>query len=522
MQKQVKGTPVAPKVSLRNDVLILSGLSFVLFLYYMLTAAFSGYGYFIDEFYYIACSRHLAFGYVDHPPLSIALLALSRWFFGDSLPAIRFFPSLAAAGTVFLTGMMSRRLGGNRAAMIIAALGVIAVPIYLLMGSFYSMNVFEIFLWTGILFLLIKLVEEEQPKYWLAIGLLMGLGLEMKHTMVLYAIAIVVGMLPTGARRLLWNKWFFWGMIGCCILIVPNLLWQIANGFPSAEFYSNAMRNKNIPTGPVNVILQQILFNNPLALPVWVAGLVYCFFSDRAKPYRFLGWAYLFLLTVMIVSQSSRPDRIASMYTVLFALGAVAIARISLTMTRRLVVPAVGFLLVIGIMLAAPISSPLLPPPVLKNYLLALGISFDIEKGKKNEALPQWIADRLGWHELAAEVGRVYHELPPDEQRNSVIVSTNYGEAGALELYGPEYGLPPVYGTHNSYHSWGPPADSVKTYIGVFVNPRDLEQKFESVVEAGVQTCEYCTRPQQRIPIYIARGPRFSVTAAWPGFKIYD
>jgi 4-amino-4-deoxy-L-arabinose transferase-like glycosyltransferase len=522
MPQNEHGITGALTTSARTDIVILSGLSFTLFLYLMLIAAFSGYGYFIDELYYIACSNRLAFGYVDHPPLSIALLALSRWLFGDSLLAVRLLPSLAAAGTVFLTGMMARRLGGNGMAAIIAALATIAAPVYLVMGSFYSMNVFEILIWTGILLLFIKLVQEEQPKYWLAIGLLMGLGLEMKHTMILYSLAVGAGLLLTSSRRFLWSKWLLAGMVVCVALIVPNLVWQFANGFPSAEFYRNAMVNKNIPTGPTKVVLQQILFINPLALPLWLAGLAYCLFSREAKTYRFFGWTFLVLLAVMILTQSSRPDRIASMYTILFALGGVAIARISIPIVRRLVVPAAVIILVAGIVLAAPIASPLLPPSALNNYLSTLGISFDIERGKRNEALPQWIADRLGWHELAAEVGKVYHALPPDEQRNAVIVSTNYGEAGALELYGPEFGLPPVYATHNSYFLWGPPSDSVKTYIAVFVNRRDIEQKFESVEEAGVQTCEYCTRPQQRIPIYVARGPRFAISAAWPGFKIYD
>ncbi len=319
----------------RGDYLILLGISSGLFLYFMLTAIFSGYGYFIDEFYYIACSRHLAFGYVDHPPLSIGLLALSRWLFGESLPAIRLFPSLAAAGTVFLTGMMARRLGGNRTAMIIAALAVIAAPVYMVMGSFYSMNVFEILIWTGILYLIILLVQQEQPKYWLAIGVLMGLGLEMKHTMALYAVAIVAGMLLTGTRRLLWNRWFLGGIAACVVLIIPNLIWQYAHGFPSIEFYRNAMLNKNIPTGPGKVVFQQILFLNPLTLPLWLSGLAYCLFSNEGKRYRFFGLGYALLLAFMIVGQASRPDRIGSIYTVLFALGAVAVTRGAIPAVKR-------------------------------------------------------------------------------------------------------------------------------------------------------------------------------------------
>ncbi|RPH38277.1 hypothetical protein EHM92_00400, partial [bacterium] len=515
MHQNEDGIAVPSQAPVQSDFILLSGLSFGLFLYLMLTAAFSGYGYFIDELYYIACSKRLALGYVDHPPLSILILALSRWLLGDSLPAIRFFPSLAAAGTVFLTGLMARRLGGDRTAMIIAALAAIAVPVYLLMGSFFSMNVFEILIWTSILYLIIMLVQREQPKYWLAIGLLMGLGLEMKHTIVLYGIAIAAGMLLTGARRFLWNRWLLWGILAAFLLLVPNLVWQYMNGFPSIEFYRNAMVNKNIPTGPVKVVLMQVLFTNPFTLPVWIAGLAYCFFSDGGKRYRFFGWAYLFLLAVMIMGQSSRPDRIASIYTVLLALGAVAIGRITLPALKRLAAPATIVLLIAGTILLAPISAPLLPPPALRSYLSALGLSFDIEIGKSNEALPQWIADRLGWRELASEVGRVYHALPPEEQRNAVIVSTSYGEAGALELYGPEFGLPPVFATHNSFHLWGPQSDSVKTFIGVFISRRDLERRFESVVEAGVQTCEYCTRPQQRIPIYVVRGPRFSIAMEW-------
>ena len=512
----------APAPISNTDILILSGISFSLFIYFMMSAAFSGYGYFIDELYYIACSKRLAFGYIDQPPLSIVLLALSRWLLGDSVTAVKVFPALAVAASVFLTGAMAHRLGGNRIAMIIASLAVVAVPVYLLMGSFFSMNAFEILAWSGIFYLVVKILQEEEPKYWLAIGILVGLGLELKHTTILYGFAIVAGFLLTGARRLLWNKWFFWGSIAAIILLVPNLIWQIANGFPSLEFYRNAMVYKNIPTGPLKVVVTQILFANPFTLPVWIAGLAYCFFARDAKRYRPFGWAYLFLLAVMIIGKSSRPDRIGSIYTVLLALGAVALTKVSLPAVKRLIAPVMIALLVAGIIIAAPIATPLLSPPELSKYLSTLGVSFDIEAGKMHQALPQWIADRLGWVELAAGVGRVYHALPPEEQRNCVIVSNSYGEAGAMELYGPAFGLPPVYSTHNSFHTWGPPPDSIKTYIGLMVNRNDLQRLFDSVEVAGVSTCEYCTTPQQRNQIYVARGPRFVASKVWSGFRNYN
>jgi 4-amino-4-deoxy-L-arabinose transferase-like glycosyltransferase len=504
-----------------TDLFIIAGLSLSLLLYHLFTSALSSYGYFVDELYYIACSKRLAFGYLDHPPLSILLLALNRWVLGDSLPAIRFLPALALAATVFVTGIITRSLGGTRTAMVIASLAVIAMPVYLLMGSFYSMNAFEILLWTIILYLIIRLVREENPKIWPAIGLLMGIGLEMKHTMVLYAIALVIGMFLTPARRFLLNKWFVWAMVCSLLLLLPNLVWQYANGFPSLEFYRNAMVNKNISTAPLGIVLGQVLFAGPFALPLWIIGLVY-FFSHDGSKYRFLGWTYLVLFLVMVLSQSSRPDRIAAIYPALFAGGVVAIQRLRRPLTNRVVTRLMLVMLLAGATIAAPLFTPLLSPPVLRNYMSAIGFSFSVESGKVGDPLPQWLGDRLGWHELASEVSRVYHSLSPEEQRNTVLVSTNYGEAGALELYGKEFGLPPVFATHNSFHMWGPPSDSIKTYIAVFVDGGDLERKFISVSEAGLQTCEYCTRPQQRIPVYVARGPKFSITKEWPTFKIYN
>lgn len=508
-------------ISGKNDLFILCGLSLIIFLYQMFTSAFSGYGYFIDEFYYIACSKRLAFGYVDHPPLSIFVLALNRWLFGDSIPSLRFLPALAASATVFMTGLMARRLGGTRVSIVIAALAAIAMPVSMLMGSFYSMNAFEPLIWSIILYFIIKLVQEENPKYFLAIGLLMGIGLEIKHTMVLYGMALIIGMVLTTTRRFLWNRWVLYGIVGCFLLLAPNLIWQYLHEFPSLEFYRNAMVYKNIPTGPLKVVFTQILFTNPLAFPLWIIGLIYCLFSGEGKKYRFLGMAYLFLLIVMVLSQSSRPDRISAMYTFLFASGAVAVEKFRPPAVKRLVIMLMLILLIGGGMVFAPIFSPLLSPQITTKYVSAFGLSFSVEKGK-TEPLPQWIADRLGWRDLASEVARVYHSLSPEEQRNSIIVSSNYGEAGALELYGPGFGLPQVFATHNNYHLWGPPSDSFKTYIAVLVERDDLENNFDSVTDAGLQTCEYCTRPQRRIPIYLARGPRFSITKEWPKFKHYD
>lgn len=490
--------------------------------YHLVLSMLPGYGFFIDEFYYLACTKHLALGYVDHPPLSIVLLAGVRAVFGDGLTAVRLVPSIALGTTVVLTGLITRRLGGSTLAVAIACLGVAAMPVFLVMGSFYSMNALEILVVATILHVVVRMLDEQEPRYWVLIGVLMGLGLELKHTMGVYAAALALGILMGPDRKLLWNRWVLYGGACAAVLILPNLLWQAMNGFPSLEFYRNAMVNKNIPRSPAGILIDQTIFVNPFALPVWLGGLGFLLFVPAGRKYRSLGLAYLALLAVMIVSQSSRPDRIAAFYPMLFAAGAVMIGSVAGRLPRRVIAGGVIVLLLAGFGLAAPVFSPLLSPERTNGLLTSLGVSLSIESGKTQDPLPQWLGDRLGWEELALEVGKVYRNLPPEEQRTAVIVSNNYGEAGALELYGPRYGLPRVYATHNSYHSWGPPPDSVRTFIGVMVSKRDLDRLFESVEQAGVQTCAFCTRPQQRIPIYVARRPRFLMSKAWMGFRIYS
>jgi hypothetical protein len=506
----------------RTDLIILSGISLIVFLFLILTGVLSSYGYFIDELYYLSCSHRLAFGYVDHPPLSIFILHVNRILYGDSLLAVRWIPALVFSATVFLSGIITRRLGGGRYAMVMSPVAVAGCPVYLLFGTFYSMNVFEIFIWTLIMFYTIRILQEENPKYFLIIGLLLGLGLEMKHTMIFCGVGLMMGVLLSKSRKYLWNRWFFYGLLIAFVLLVPNIIWQVKNGMPSLEFYRNAMIYKNIPTNPLGIITGQILFIGPIAFLLGISGLVFLLINKDFVKYRLFGLAYLILFVLLILSESSRPDRIAAIYPILFCSGGIAVERYSQRVKFRIPEKGVLFLIIAGAIVCAPIAVPFLEPKTEAEYLSSIGFSINVESGKRNEMLPQWIADRLSWKELAEDVSSVYLSLPPEERRNTVIVSTNYGEAGALELYSKDYPLPLVYATHNSFLSWGPPSDSVKTYIAVFVDSRDLVKRFESVIEAKVHRCEYCSHQQSRLPIYVARGPKFSIEKEWMSFKNYN
>jgi hypothetical protein len=495
-------------------------MAMVLFLIFMISSTIKPYGFFIDELYFIACSKRLAWGYIDQPPLSIALLAIVRSIFGDNMFAIRFLPALSISATAFVTGLLARRLGGGLASMLLASLAVMVMPVFLLFGAFYSMNAYEPLIWTTVVFFAVKMVQQENPRYWLHIGILMGLGLEMKHTIILYGIAFVIGLIISDKRRLIFNRLTLWGGLACFLIILPNLLWQYSHHFPSLELYRNSFTAKNIDKSYLQVMIEQVIFVNPFTFPLWLTGLVALFFR-KAKPYRFMLFAFAFLLLIILAGRSSRPDRIASIYTFFMASGVVAIEQYLASSRRRFAQISAAILILAGGIILAPVFIPLMPPQTLKPYISRLGLHFDIEAGKIGEPVPQWLADRIGWQELAADVVKVYEALPEREKRNVVIVSTNYGEAGALELYGDQFGLPDVYATHNSFHSWGPPPDSVRTYIGVYIDPDDVKDKFESVEEVAVFHCPDCTRPQQNISIYVMRGPKFSMAKEWAGFKVF-
>jgi hypothetical protein len=499
---------------------LLALLSLITFVFLIICSTIKPYGFFIDELYFMSCSQRLAFGYIDQPPLSIAILSFIIKLFGHNLIAIRILPALSLAATVFISGLLARRLGGGLASMLLTGLAVLVLPIFLVFASFYSMNAFEPLLLVSVVFFLVKMVQEDDPRYWLHVGILSGISLEMKHTFVLYGFALVLGMLVSGKRRLLFSRWLLWGALACFLLVLPNIIWQVIHGFPSLELYRNSFTSKNIEKGYFQVILEQVLFVSPASFPLWLTGLI-VLLLPRGKPYRFMFFAYMFLLFVMVSGRSSRPDRIASIYVFFIAYGAVAIEQYLKPVWQRVAQAAMAALMIASGIILSPVFCPVMQPAQLKQHIAKLGLKIDIEEGKKGEPIPQWLADRIGWEDLAAVVAKVYKSMPEEEQRNVVIVSDSYGAAGALELYGSEYGLPPVFGTHNSFHSWGPPSDSVKTYIGVQIDSDRARELFDTVEIASTWYCPDCTRPQQEVPIFVLRGPRFSIEKEWEGMKQY-
>jgi len=330
-------------------------------------------GIFVDEPYYLACADHPALGYVDHPPFSVFVLKGLRALLGDSIPVLRLLPALAASGAVLLAGLLARRLGAGPWGTGTAGLAVAVTPVLLVLFGFYSMNAFAVLFWNGIFLLLVLLEQRDDPRLWLAVGALAGVGLQNKHTLAMLLLGLGVGMLATRARRHLASPWLWAGAALAALLVAPNLLWQVQHDWASLEFYRPADLLKNNPTPPLEVLAQQVISANPLALPLWLAGLGFLLVSTRAGSLRHLGIAYLVLLALLMAGGKSRPDRIAAFYPLLFAAGGAALdgaLRGRALGWLRIAYPG---LLALGGLALLPLSLPVLPPEPTAVYAAEVG-----------------------------------------------------------------------------------------------------------------------------------------------------
>lgn len=512
-------SPSSPPDRAANRVLL--ALATFLFLLEYLPNLLGGYGYFIDELYYIACSKRLDFGYVDHPPLAVLLLRLNRLLFGDSIPALRLLPALAGAVTVFLTGLIARRLGAGVFGQSLAGLAVVASPALWAIFGFYSTNALRIVIWAVAFYLLVELVRKDNRRLWLAFGLVAGLGLQNKHTFVLLLIGLLVGLALTRSRGHLLSPWFWLGACLTLLILLPNLWWQYEHGWPSLDFYRNADLAKNIDTPPQVVLGHQVLYMNPGNLPLWLAGVVFFLGSAAGRRYRFLGGLFASLLVLMMIAGKSRPDHIVPAYVIVFAGGSVLWEALA---SRRPWLRRVLPTLMIGLSLPlVPLGFPILSPEPLARYSALSELAPQVEKGEgKKGPLPQWFADRFGWEELVAEISQVADRLDPEERARSVILVSSFGHAGAIELLGAGTELPAVCSPHNNYFLWGPPAGPIDTAITIGFSPTTLSRVFAEIERVATYRCDFCMNRRNNMPIYIARRPKVALQAAWKDLRRYE
>ncbi|MFI5197675.1 MAG: glycosyltransferase family 39 protein [Thermoanaerobaculia bacterium] len=482
------------------------------------------YGYFRDELYFLDCGRHLDWGYVDCAPL-IAVYAKIALLLGGSLPAVRTLAALAGAARVALTTLLARELGGGRFSQALAGLCALAAPIYLGVDSILTMNGFESLFWMGCVFFLIRIARTGDSRLWLWFGVLAGLGLENKHSTLLFGGAVAAALLLSSQRRELLRPWV-WMAGGIALLIfLPNLVWQVQHGYPTLEDLENVRRSgKNVVLSPTEFVGQQALLLHPALLPFWLAGLASFLFGKRSR-LRILGWTYLVLLVTMIVLKA-KNYYLTPIYPMLFASGAVAaegwFARGTWSRGRLWPKAVLAAYVFAAGAVITPAVLPILAPAELLAYQRRIGLAPPKTEVRHQGPLDQRLGDQFGWEELVADVARIYKSLPEEERARTGIFASNYGEAGALNLFGPALGLPAPICAHQNHYFWGPPTPEPENLIWLQWGRQGVEDHCRSVEKAGEHFHPWGMAEENR-PIYLCRGLRHTLAEYWtPDFKHWN
>jgi Dolichyl-phosphate-mannose-protein mannosyltransferase len=516
----------------RNDTrpwwLVPALISLIYFSLHLFTA--TRYGYFRDALYYLACAEHLDWGYVDHPPLIVLVAWIVRHTLGTSLPALLMWPALAGCARIVLTAAFAHELGARSFGTALAAALASTPGVWWAIDHQFAMNAFEPALWTGCAYVLLRLIKTENPRVWLAFGCIAGIGLQNKYSIAVFAFALLVGLLLTPQRKLLFTPWLFAGGGIALLIFLPNLLWNIQHHWPFFELMRNIRASgRDVALAPPEFIAQQILLMMPLSLPFWVAGLLYYFFSDKARSYRAFGWAFVITIGFFMIAHGKNYYS-APTYPIVLASGAVA-AELFLTNVRfatkprlRTALQTASFVwLVAGVLFFLPVVLPILPVGTYLRYQEHLPFAIPrSENVHMGVVLPQHYADEFGWPEIVAEVARVYNSLPPEERAKTAIYANNYGEAGAIDLFGAQYGLPKAICPNQSYFLWGPRnyTGEIMIVIGA-ARVEDAKRHFESVEPVGQVNSPYPLLIE-RHPILLCRGLKPNLQAAWPQLKDWD
>jgi 4-amino-4-deoxy-L-arabinose transferase-like glycosyltransferase len=507
-----------------SDLALIVGFALLAVLIQLAASFLAGYGIFRDEYYYLACSRRLALGYVDQPPLSIFFLAALRWLFGETLAALRLLPALVNGLIVLMTGLLTCRIGGRRRALVIALVAVTLAPFALAACSYYSMNCFDGLFWILGIYILALIIRQSRPGLWLLLGVVLGLGLLNKTGVLWLGAGLGLAVLLTPLRRHLLTPWPYLSAAIALAIFSPYVIWNAVNGFPHLEFIRNATSQKYGGLTAMDFILGQFRIANPLAAPLWLAGLGYFLFHRQGREFRALGIVYLAVFLILIANGHSKDEYLSWAYPMLFAGGAVQAASWSMNKGWRWLGAAVPMVIALGALVIVPFVLAVLPVRTFIAYSQALGMTPRSVEGKTLAQLPQFYADRFGWEELARTVAGVYAGLPEAEKPGAFVLARNYGEAGALEFFARRYVLPPVLSMHNNYWLWGRDhLDSgYRTAILIGGDLADHRRGVAQVALAARTRCLYCMPYENDLPVYIGRGIRRPLAELWEAGRNYE
>ena len=476
------------------------------------------YGYHRDELYFIVCGQRPDWGYVDQPPLVPLLASLMHALFPNSLTMFRLIPALAHAGTVALTAETARKLGGGIWAQLLAGMAAFLCPLLLAFGTIFYTDSLQPIAWLFCAYALIGIIRDDNERWWLPMGLVIGLAFMVKYTIAFWVVALLIGLLLTSARGRLARPGPYVAAVAATLIVLPNLFWQWAHGWPFLEFAAAVVESKNVVYAPWTFVLIQMRDLNPVTAPIWLAGLAAFAFWGRFADLRAIAIAYLLLLVAMIAlhAKSYYPS---GAYPVLFAGGAVALE--AWLTSRRLRAALLVGVVLFGLPLL-PFVVPLLPIERFAAYQGFLGLTPEgTDKKLVLGRLPQLYADMFGWRELAALVGHAYQSLSPEERADAVFFANNYGEAAAVDIFAKPWGLPPSTSAHNNYYLWGPRGHIGDVVIHLGGRREDLLKVYASVEAMGKTDNPWALPLETGQTIWICRGRFKKLGDDWSKLKHY-
>jgi Dolichyl-phosphate-mannose-protein mannosyltransferase len=476
-----------------RDAMVLSAVALATVAVHLMTGG--QYGFHRDELATLDDARHLAWGYVAYPPITPFFGRLSLMLFGTSLAGFRFFAALAEAVAVVLTGLMARAMGGGRSAQLLAAAA--AIPFCLVGGALMQYVSFDYLFWVLGAYFVVRMLRDEEPRWWVAIGAAMGLGFMAKYSMVFFVAALGAGLLLTSARKYLASKWLWCGVAVALAIVTPNLIWQAQHSFVSLDFL-RFIHARDVRIGRTRDFLPDQLKITLLGSLLALGGFYFFMFTQAGRRYRTLGWMYAALLLLLLAAQG-RGYYLAAGYPMLYAGGAVWLER------RRWAVAILWAGLLAGVALAAAVGLPLAPvaSPLGKWALQQNGD----------------LREEFGWEELAQTVAEIHRKVP-----DATILAGNYGEAGAIGLYGPRYGLPPPISGINSFWERGygsPPPETVIVIGATRVQAEEIFTACELAGHTGNRFGVENEESRDHPDIFVCRGMRQSWQEFWKGFRYF-
>ncbi|MBD3232487.1 MAG: phospholipid carrier-dependent glycosyltransferase [candidate division Zixibacteria bacterium] len=489
-----------------NDLLLVLALSKLLI--HLLIS--NNFGYFADELYYKVASERLAFGYIDFQPLIAFIIKAAVFIFGDSVSGLRVLAAVAGATLVFLTGVITRELGGNKFAQGIAALAVIIAPAFLGISNLMTPNVFSLLFWSLVIYLCIKIYENNQPRHWIVLGIILGIGILNKASIVFLIILLIIGLLIERRYDIFKNKWFYISILIGGLISLPLIIWQIQNDFLSLQFFMDPTRRGGLNVYSVYYLIGQVLYHHPLNFPLLLMGL-YFFFFGGGRRYRIFGWVYVIGFSVFFITKA-KVYYMSPIYPFIFAGGAVVLGSFINKLNSKWVKPAIITVMILGGIITAPAFLPVFPEDNMRqyiNYIRLIGYS-NLPEAK------YIIKDMRGWETLAERVAEVYYGLTPEKRESCVILADYYPETSALNLFGDKYGLPPVYSRHNNYFLWGKGnINGGQTAIFVGIDTEHVEDIYGDI--KLVSTGEHAVKQK----IFLCSDPILSLKENWSNLGVY-